>query len=76
MLSNPTTRMSLARLAAFAKKQITQVESADRNEIKKGLSDMKAFIRKHNAAASEFDEALVHRLIKKVVVFDGRFVTF
>jgi site-specific DNA recombinase len=36
--------------------------------------DMKAFLRKQDAAVAEFDEALVRRLIEKVMVYEERFV--
>ena len=55
-------------------KQKAQVESAGRDEARKRIMDMKAFLRKQDAAVAEFDEALVRRLIEKVMVYEERFV--
>ena len=55
-------------------KQKAQVESAGRDEIRKRIADMKAFLRKQDATVTGFDEALVRRLIEKVTVYEGRFV--
>jgi len=55
-------------------KQKAQVESAGRNEVRKRMADMKAFLRKQDVAISAFDETLVRRLIEKVTVYEGRFV--
>ncbi len=35
---------------------------------------MRAFLRKQDAVVAKFDEALVRRLIEKVMVYEGRFV--
>ena len=38
---------------------------------------MKAFLRKQDTSVTEFNEALVRRLIEKVTVYEGRItVTF
>ena len=55
-------------------KQKTQFESAGRDETRKRIADMKAFLRKQDATVTTFDEALVRRLIEKVTVYEGRFV--
>lgn len=55
-------------------KQKAQLESAGRDETRKRIADMKAFLQKQDASVTEFDEALVRRLIEKVTVYEGRFV--
>ncbi len=55
-------------------KQKAQIESAGRDETRKRIEDMKAFLRKQDASVTEFDEVLVRRLIEKVTVFEGQFV--
>ena len=55
-------------------KQKAQIESAGRDETRKRMADMKAFLRKQDTVATTFDEALVRRLIEKVTVYEGRFV--
>ena len=55
-------------------KQKAQVESTGRDETRKRMADMKAFLRKQDVAVTAFDEALVRRLIEKVMVYEGRFV--
>ena len=55
-------------------KQKAQVESAGRDEARKRIADMRAFLRKQDAVVAKFDEALVRRLIEKVMVYEGRFV--
>lgn len=55
-------------------KQKAQIESAGRDETRKRIADMKAFLRKQDVAITVFDKALVQRLIEKVTVYEGRFV--
>lgn len=55
-------------------KQKMHLESANRDELKKRVADMKAFLRKQDVQVAEFYEALVRRLIEKVAVYEGRFV--
>lgn len=55
-------------------KQKSQFESAGRDETRKRIADMKAFLWKQDASVTEFDEVLVRRLIEKVTVYEGRFV--
>lgn len=55
-------------------KQKAQLESAGRDEIRKRMMDMKAFLRKQDIAVTTFDEALVRRLIEKITVHESRFV--
>lgn len=54
-------------------KQKTQIESAGRDETRKRIMDMKAFLRKQDIAVTTFDETLVRRLIEKVTVYDNSF---
>ena len=54
-------------------KQKAQAESAGRDDTRKRMMDMKAFLRKQDDAVTAFDEALVRRLIEKITVYEGRF---
>jgi site-specific DNA recombinase len=54
-------------------KQKAQFESAGRDETRKRIADMKAFLRKQDTATTAFDEALVRRLIEKVTVYENKF---
>ena len=54
-------------------KQKFQVESAGRDEIRKRITDMGDFLMKQPTAITEYDEALVRRLIEKVTVYKDRF---
>ena len=55
-------------------KQKAQLESAGRDETRIRITDMKAFLRKQDTSVTEFDEALVRRLIEKVIIYEGRCV--
>lgn len=46
-------------------KQKVQLESAGRDELKKRISDMSTFLREQPTVLTEYDEALVRRLIEK-----------
>ena len=54
-------------------KQKAQLESAGRDETRKRIAEMKAFLRKQETSVAEFDEALVRRLSEKVSVYEGKF---
>ncbi len=54
-------------------KQKVQVENAGRDELKKRISDMGAFLREQPTALIEYDEPLVRRLIEKVTVNEDKF---
>ena len=54
-------------------KQKLQLEGAGRDDIKKRISDMSAFLMEQSTALTEYDEALVRRLIEKVTVFEDKF---
>jgi site-specific DNA recombinase len=55
-------------------KQELQVESANRDELKKRMADMSTFLKKQSTALTEYDEQLVRRLIEKVTIFEDKFV--
>jgi site-specific DNA recombinase len=50
-----------------------QLESANRDELKKRMADMSTFLKKQSTALTEYDEQLVRRLIEKVTVFEDMF---
>lgn len=51
-------------------KQKLQLESAGRNDQKKRISDMSAFLREQPTALTEYNEPLVRRLIEKLTVYE------
>jgi len=53
-------------------KQKVQLESAGRDELKKRIADMSAFLRDQPTAIAEYNEQLVRRLIEKVTVFEDK----
>jgi len=54
-------------------KQNTQVENAGRDEQRKRITDMSAFLQEQPTVITEYDEQLVRRLIEKVTVYENRF---
>ena len=54
-------------------KQKVQVDSASKDEIKKRIADMSAFLNEQPTSITEYDEALVRRLIEKVTIHEGKF---
>ncbi|MDD4690257.1 MAG: hypothetical protein PHE51_11010 [Eubacteriales bacterium] len=54
-------------------KQKLQVENANRDEFKKRIADMSAFIKKQSTALAEYDEQLIRRLIEKVTIYEDKF---
>ena len=54
-------------------KQKLQLESAGRDEVKKRIDEMSTFLQKQSTALTEYDEALVRRLIEKVIVYEDKF---
>lgn len=54
-------------------KQKIQLESAGRDELKKRIADMDAFLMEQPTALTEYDEPLVRRLIEKVTVNEDKF---
>lgn len=54
-------------------KQKVQMENANRDELRKRMADMSAFLREQPTEVVEYDEKLVRRLIEKVTVYEDRF---
>ncbi|NLN25073.1 MAG: resolvase [Bacteroidetes bacterium] len=54
-------------------KQKVQVDSASKDEIKKRIADMSAFLNEQLTTITVYDEALVRRLIEKVTIHEGNF---
>jgi site-specific DNA recombinase len=54
-------------------KQKLQLESANRDDLKKRMADMSAFLKKQSTALTKYDEQLVRRLIEKVTVYEDKF---
>ena len=54
-------------------KQKVQVDSASKDEIKKRIADMSAFLNEQLTTITVYDEALVRRLIEKVTIHEGKF---
>jgi site-specific DNA recombinase len=54
-------------------KQKVQVDSASKDEIKKRIAEMSAFLNQQPTSITEYDEALVRRLIEKVTIHEGKF---
>ena len=50
-----------------------QLESANRDELKKRMADMSTFLKKQSTALTEYDEQLVRRLIEKVTIYEDKF---
>jgi len=53
-------------------KQKLQLESANRDDLKKRMADMSTFLKKQSTALTEFEEQIVRRLIKKVTICEGK----
>ncbi len=54
-------------------KQKVQVDSASKDEVKKRIADMSAFLKEQPTTITEYDEALVRRLIEKVTIHEDNF---
>jgi len=54
-------------------KQKLLLENANRDDLKKRMADMSAFLKKQYTALAEYDEQLVRRLIEKVTVYEDKF---
>lgn len=54
-------------------KQKAMMESANRDEVKKRIADMGAFLKEQPTVIAEYDEPLVRRLIEKVTVYEDKF---
>lgn len=49
------------------------MENAGRDELRKRIADISAFLREQPTAITEYDEQLVRRLIEKVTVYENKF---
>ena len=54
-------------------KQKVQLDNVGRDELKKRISDLSAFLREQPTALTEYDEQLVRRLIEKVTIYEDKF---
>lgn len=54
-------------------KQKAQVENAGRDELRKRIADMSAFLQDQSTTITEYDEQLIRRLIEKVTVYEDKF---
>ena len=54
-------------------KQKLQLESAERDEVKKRITDMATFLREQPTTLTEYVEPLVRRLIEKIAVYEDKF---
>lgn len=54
-------------------KQKTLLQCANRDELLKRIDDMSNFLREQPTALTEYDEALVRRLIEKVTIYEDKF---
>lgn len=57
----------------WEEKQKAQLENLGRDELKKRLADMDAFLREQPTSLIDYDEALVRQLIEKVTVYESKF---
>ncbi len=53
-------------------KQNAQVAGAEREGMKKRISEMQQFLAEQQQDITEYDEQLVRRLIEKITVYDER----
>jgi site-specific DNA recombinase len=54
-------------------KQSLMVENANRDELKKRIADMSAFLQEQPTTITEYNEQLIRRLIEKVTVYEDKF---
>ena len=54
-------------------KQKAQVENLGRDELQKRITGMSSFLQEQPTALTEYNEALVRRLIEKVTVYEDKF---
>jgi len=54
-------------------KQKIQAESAGKDEVRKRIADMSSFLKEQPTSITEYDEALVRRLIEKITVYEDKF---
>lgn len=55
-------------------KQKVQMDNINREEVKKRIAEMDAFLREQPTSITEYDEQLVRRLIEKVTVYEDKFI--
>jgi len=55
------------------KKQNALVENSNRDEVRKRIADMSAFLQEQPTAITDYDEQLIRRLIEKVTVYEDKF---
>ena len=53
--------------------QKLQLESAGRDDLKKRIADMSAFMQEQPTTLTKYDESLVRRLIEKVTIYEDKF---
>lgn len=53
-------------------KQTLLVENANKDELKKRLSEMESFLQNQPKGIREYDEQMVRRLIEKVLIFETK----
>lgn len=56
------------------KKQDVMIRNATRNEKRRRLSDIKAFLKTSHGLITEYDEDLARRLIEKIIVYDEHLI--
>jgi len=54
-------------------KKKAQLENAGRDELKKRIADMSAFLSEQPTEITEYDEPLVRRLVEKITIYEGKF---
>lgn len=54
-------------------KQKVQLENAGRDELRKRIADMSAFLQEQPTAVTEYNEQLIRRLIEKVTIYESKF---
>ncbi|MGI6176176.1 MAG: hypothetical protein ACOYJC_08505 [Christensenellales bacterium] len=54
-------------------KQKMQLENVNREELKKRIADMSAFLKEQLTDIIEYDEQLVRWLIEKVTIYEDKF---
>ena len=65
--------LSKRQQAMIEEKQKVQLESAGRDELKKRIDEMSAFLQKQPTVLTEYNEPIVRRLIEKVTIYDDKF---
>ena len=54
-------------------KQKVQMDNINREEVKKRIADMDAFLREQPTSINKYDDQLVRRLIAKGTVYEDKF---